>query len=332
MAEWKTCRERCYLEELASADGKMKVYRQKASRPPVESILEQAEEARSELEVEFGKGAFDSLEYNLHTHHPDLSAYYVWDWNQVLINIPHQKAPVLSDALTVGYSRFFIPTTEAGRLHELYLREACGEALGREDELELNWLMKRVGVEWERLYDLRSADVWRELLRHESTHSLEKNIQPPIPLDELRMKSLTPQEFADQAVNGVLRDGFALFVGYDYEQIIPPVLGGVFRKRLQKMFKRAETMPMESYGRYISGLDPAVLDFAGEYLAGTILRAYGIGGVRKCVTELNQKDILAWHFNACAELEMTPLFDLSEYPYFTPAPNFHKKKTKSGGY
>lgn len=316
MAEWKTCRERCYLEGLASADGKMKVYRQKNSHPPVESFLEQAEAARSELEGEFGEGAFDSLEYILHTHHPDLSAYYVWDWNQVLINIPHQKAPVLSDALTVGYSRFFIPTTEAARLHELYLREACGEALGREDELELNWLMKRVGAEWERSYDLRSASVLRELLRHESAHSLEKNIRPPQSLDELRRIYISPKEFTDHAVNAILREGFATLVGYDYEQILPSALGEVFRKRLQKLFRRAGTMPTASYGSYISGLDPTVLDFAGEYLAGTILRAYGIGGVRKCVTELNQKGILAWHFNACAELEMTPLFDLSEYPYF----------------
>lgn len=316
MAEWKTCRERCYLEELASADGKMKVYRQKASRPPVESILEQAEAARSELEAEFWSGAFDDIVYDILTYVPHLGAYYIWNGNEIMIDLPAQKAPELSDALTVGYSRFLISKSEAARLHELYLREACDEALGGEDELELNWLMKRVGAEWERSYDLRSADVLRELLRHESAHSLEKNIQRPLSLDELRMKSLTPEEFADHAVNEVLREGFALLVGYEYEQIIPPAFGGVFRERLQKLFRRAGTMPTASYGSYISGLDPCVLDFAGEYLAGTIHTAYEEEGIRKCVTELNQKDILAWHFNACAASGMTPLFDLSEYPYF----------------
>lgn len=345
MAEWKTCRERCYLEELASADGKMKVYRQKASRPPVESILEQAEAARSELEEEFGEGAFASLEYTLQTHNSCLGAYYIWDTGQVNIDLPVERAPLLSDVLAVSYSRYLIPKAEAARLHELYLREACGEALEAKDDDTVQNLMNRANAEWERSYGLRSASVLRELLRHESAHSLEKNIRPPQSLDELRRIYISPKEFTDHAVNAILREGFATLVGYEYEQIIPPALGEVFRERLQKMFRRAETIdyekltptaviwkrlkrflaraitgkatvPSATYGSYISGLDPCVLDFAGEYLAGTIFRAYGKEGVRKCVTELNQKDILAWHLYACAASGMTPLFDLSEYPYF----------------
>ncbi len=316
MAEWKTCRERCYLEELASADSKMKVYRKKASRPPVESILEQAEAARSELEEEFGEGAFSSLEYTLQTHNPCLGACYIWDTGQVDIDLPVERTPLLSDVLAVSYSRYLIPKAEAARLHELYLREACGEALDAEDDGTVQDLMKWANAEWESSYCLRSASVLRELLRHESAHSLEKNIQPSLCLDELRRKYLSPKEFTDHAVNEVLREGFATLVGYDYEQIIPPALGEVFRERLQRMFRRAEIMPMASYGSYISGLDPCVLDFAGEYLAGTILTAYGKEGVRKCLAEFGQKDILARHFTACAASGMTPLFDLSEYPYF----------------
>lgn len=130
------------------------------------------------------------------------------------------------------------------------------------------------------------------------------------------MRPLTLQEFTEHTVSDMLREGFASLVGYDYEVIIPPAVGGVFRERLEKLFQRAATMPEASYGKYISGLDPAVLDFAGEYLAGTILKAYGEDVIRRCVTEFDQKDIIALHFYACAESGMTPLFDLSMFPYY----------------
>lgn len=346
MAEWKTCRERCYLEELASADGKITVHRRKGSNSPGERMLKHALAARSELEGEFGKGAFDDIEYDILTYVSTLGGYFIRNPDEIMINIPIPKVPELSDFMTVSYSRVLLEKETAGRLHELYLRGACGEVLGLEDELALDWLMKEVGTAWEESYAELAPRLVRELIRHESTHSLEKNIRATLSLGELKMKQFTPEEFTGQAVNQILGEGFANLVCYDYETAVPPAVGGVFRKRLQKMFKRAKTIdyvglsPLAvlgerfkrfirrtftgeviehsaSYGKYISGLDPAVLNFAGEYLAGTILEAYGKDAVRKCVTELKEDEILALYFEACSTLDQVSLFDITEYPYFT---------------
>lgn len=319
--EWITCSDRRYLEELASSDEKIKVRRLKVDNVPGESILEHAVAVRSELEDEFGYyGAFDDVEYTIRTYLSNLDACYILNKNKVLINLSFPKVPKLIDFLTVTYSRFTLPE-ETGRLHELYIREAYGEVLEADDELTLYRLMKKTGAAWQKSYDQLFPRVLRELIRHESTHSLQKNIQSTLSVDKLKMRRLSPEEFTHQAVNEVLREGFAILVADDYETVIPPAVGEVFRGRLEELFERAAIMPKATYWKYISGLNPAVLGFAGEYLAGTVLKAFGKEAFRKCVTDLNQEEILALHFEACSTLDLIPLFDLSEYPYFKVAHN-----------